>query len=91
MQWTKSGECPHDGLTMAEFWHLTWMTVLLCTKQYFYNIMSDKMSATRFWNRFDDMTNESNFKKRLLKRCVWVIPCRGPYIQKLKLTFQTPV
>ena len=70
MQWTKSGECPHDGLTMAEFWHLTWMTVLLCTKQQFYNItcMSDKTSATHLWNPSVDMTNKSNFKKCLLER-----------------------
>ena len=27
MQRTKSGECPHDALTMDEFWHLTWTTV----------------------------------------------------------------
>ena len=68
MQWTKSGECPHDGLTMAEFWHLTWMTVLLCTKQQFSNIMSEKMSASHLWNPLVNMTNESNFKKHLLER-----------------------
>ena len=69
MQWTKSGECPwpHDGLTMAEVWHLTWMTVLLCTKQQFYYTMSNKTSSTHLWNPLVDMTNESNFKKHLLE------------------------
>ena len=92
MQRTKSGECPHDALTIDEFWHLTWMTVNALYKTiYFYNITWDKMSATRLWNHLEDMTNESNFKKHLLKRCLRVIPCCGRYIQILKLTFQTPI